>query len=250
MINELTSEILFRCPHCQKLYCTDGEDHSSNTEFQCTECQEDFYLLSQKTLSGIYPTEKKSRHDFTSCTKCGFLKSKNNDECPSCGVLEARYNDIVKLESPRLYELNKKWNAVVMNIEDDSAHQIFLNKAQEMSALSFAAQKYIELKKIIGDDQVIEKYLKQIELRLEAVMSSYMNKEHEILSPHRVQSFNRRFMGVEITVSNVCLALGIIGVVFIVINVVRPLFPAMNGLFVAGIALSLGLWSISKNQRV
>lgn len=249
MINELTSEILFRCPHCQKLFCTDSAINSKNIEFQCTDCNEDFYLTSQMTASGLYQTQRRSIHDFSPCAKCGYLKNKQNDECPSCGVMETKYNDIIKLESPRLFELNKMWNLVIQDIENDQVHQNFLNQAQSMSALSFAAQKYTELKKIMGDDRLIEKYLKQIELRLEAALNGYLSEEkNKTAFPRALPSFRKNFFGIEYTYRNIFLLISFVGVLFFLVNVIRPLFPTMNGLIVAAIILSLGLWSVSKNH--
>lgn len=250
MINELTSEILFRCPCCQKLFCTEGdvvENHSSkNTEFQCTDCSEDFYLSNERTASGLFQTYKRSQHEFVNCTKCNFLKNKQSDECPSCGVIETRYKDIVKLENPRLFELNQMWSTVVTDLTNDQAHQEFLNFAQSMSALNFAAQKYMDLQKIMGSDDLTEKYLKQIELRLEAVANSYMSAEKDKFS--RTTVGKKRFLGFEYSFRNMALVVSIVGVFFFVLNVMRPVFPAHNGLLVAIVILSTALWAISKNQ--
>lgn len=255
MINELTSEILFRCPSCQKLFCTDSTDfqvivQSQKTEFQCTDCGEDFYLTRQRDVSGLYQTMRRTQHEFSNCMKCGQLKSKQSDECPSCGVIETKYNDISKLESPRLFELNKKWNLVVQDLKNDLVHQDFLNHAQSMSALNFAAQKYTELQKIMGTDLLIEKYLKQIELRLEAALSGQMkasrNTAGSILKS--LPSLRKSFLGIDYNFRNMFLLISFVGVLFFVVNVVKPLFPTMNGLIIAAIALSLGLWSISKNH--
>jgi hypothetical protein len=250
MINELTSEILFRCPCCQKLFCTEinaVENYSSkNTEFQCTDCSEDFYLSNERTASGLFQTIKRTQHEFVHCTKCNFLKNKQSDECPSCGVIETRYKDIVKLENPRLFELNQMWSTVVTDLANDQAHQEFLNFAQSMSALNFAAQKYMDMQKIMGSDDLTEKYLKQIELRLEAVANSYMSAEKDKYG--RSGSGQKTFFGLEYSFRNIALAVSVLGVFFFLLNVMRPLFPSLNGLLVAIVILSTALWAISKNQ--
>ncbi|MBC7458434.1 MAG: hypothetical protein H7235_09160 [Bdellovibrionaceae bacterium] len=253
MINELTSEILFRCPCCQKLFCTEShavENHDNrsakNTEFQCTDCSEDFYLSNERTTSGLFQTLKRTQHEFVNCTKCNFLKNKKSDECPSCGVIETRYKDIVKLENPRLFELNQMWSSVVMDLENDQAHQEFLSRAQSMSALNFAAQKYIDLQKIMGSDDLTEKYIRQVELRLEAAANNFISAEKEKYI--REGSGPKTFFGLQYTFRNMALVISLLGVFFIILNVMRPLFPSLNGLLVAIVALSTALWAISKNQ--
>ncbi len=257
MINELTSEILFRCPCCQKLFCTEtdvAEAQSSysskSTEFQCTDCSEDFYLSNERTSSGLFQTFKKTQHEFVNCTKCHFLKNKQSDECPSCGVIETRYKDIVKLENPRLFELNKVWSTVITDLENDQAHQQFLNLAQSMSALNFAAQKYTDLQKIMGTDDLTEKYIRQIELRLEAVANSFISAEK--INGERpgsnLSSLRKSFFGFEYSFRNVSLAVSFLGVLFFILNVMKPLFPSLNGLLIAIVVLSTALWAISKNH--
>ena len=256
MINELTSEILFRCPCCQKLFCTEtaaietqSNFSSKNTEFQCTDCNEDFYLSNERTSSGLFQTFKRTQHEFVHCTKCHFLKNKQSDECPSCGVIETRYKDIVKLENPRLFELNKVWSTVVTDLENDQVHQQFLNLAQSMSALNFAAQKYIDLQKITGSDDLIEKYIKQIELRLETVANSFTNAEkNKDNQTSGLFSLRKNFFGFEYSFRNISLAISFLGLFFFILNVMRTLFPSLNGLLIAIVVLSTALWAISKNQ--
>lgn len=251
MINELTSEILFRCPCCQKLFCTDSADLSlddAGIEFQCTNCSGDFYLSNQRAPSGMFQTSKRVQHEFVHCTKCNFLKNKQSDECPSCGVIETRYQDIVKLENPRLFELNKFWSSVVTDLTNDQIHQEFLNLAQSMCALNFAAQKYYDLQKIMGLDDLTEKYLKQIELRLVVTANNYNTSNKAKKTKNFNVSFKENFFGIEYSIRNMFLAISFIGVLFFIFNVMRPFLPSLNGVFVAIIVLSLGLWSISKNH--
>lgn len=250
MINELTSDILFRCPCCQKLYCADGGDFYSEkmTEFQCSDCANDFYLSKEILSSGLYKTEKRSQHEFVNCSKCNFLKNKQSDECPSCGVIETRFQDIIKLENPRLFELNKLWNLAVVDIENDQLQQNFLNHAQDMSALNFAAQKYSELQKIIGQDLLTEKYLKQIELRLIAAANYQQKNNTNKLSQKWVIKDKSNSWKPEISLKNIFLLISFLGALFFIFNVVRPFLPSLNGVFVAVVVLSLGLWSLSKNQ--
>jgi hypothetical protein len=254
MINELTSEILFRCPCCQKLFCTESsavENHAhysaKNTEFQCTDCSEDFYLTNERTASGLFETIKRTQHEFVHCTKCNFLKNKQSDECPSCGVIETRYKDIVKLENPRLFELNKVWSLVITDLTNDVAHQEFLNLAQSMFALNFAAQKYMELQKIIGADHLTEKYLRQIELRLESVAHNLMSTEKN-KDKKSFKALRKSFFGIEYSFRNISLAVSFLGIFFFVLNVMGPIFPSLNGLLIAIVVLSTALWGLSKNQ--
>lgn len=257
MINELTSEILFRCPNCQKLYQTDRQDivgnnsaenqQESKIEFQCQTCNSDFYLNDEITSLGLYHTEKKVIHEFVHCPKCNALKSKNQDECATCGVFESKFLEINKLESPRLYELNNLWNQVVGDFDNDIVHQDFLNRAQQMSALNFAAQKYLDMEKIIGKNTSCEKYLNQIELRLKSLVSRVSGQSVDSANRSRFNLKNS-FFGIEYNSRNLLLLFAFVGILFFLFNVIKPLLPSVNGLILAFIALSIGLWSLSKNQ--
>lgn len=250
MMNQLTSEILFRCPCCQKLYCTDSDglnmhDSEAKNEFQCSQCEEDFFLSAERNEVGLLKTEPRKKYDFSACSKCGFLKNPQHEECPSCGVIETKYNDLVKLENPRLFELNKKWSQVLLDLTNDQLHQEFLGLSQNMMALNFAAQKYNELKKIMGMDPLPEKYLAQIELRLEQVVQSKMadEKNKNLWANLEGQSGSAEF-----SFKKACIVLSAVAAVLFVLNLFRPTFPTLNGLLIATVVLSLSLWSLSKGQ--
>jgi hypothetical protein len=112
---ELSAEIRFRCPHCQKLFCTDGSAfeglsaQAQGADFQCTDCQQDFVLKRQMLSSGLYETIQTKKTHFATCPKCSTLKPLGQDECPHCRVLESKFTELQKVENPRLYQLNKAW---------------------------------------------------------------------------------------------------------------------------------------------
>ncbi len=245
----LTAEIRFRCPSCQKLFCTEKSvfdlhqqvvDQKHHAEFECTDCRQEFLLYSKNDSTGLYVTELKKQKTLHHCPKCTFLKPLGVDECPHCGVFESKYVEIQKIENPRLYELNKAWNTVITDLTSDAFHQKFLDLAQKQSALNYAAQKYSDLKKVMGDDPLLEKYLKQVEIRLEAqiqtkLMQSRVEQSSEDLKYEQSQ---RLFIIV-----------AVLGTVVFLINKVNPLFPNLNGLIVAVTLLSYGLWFLAKSSR-
>ena len=247
---ELAAEIRFRCPHCQKLFCTDQTafegltTQSQGADFQCTDCHKDFVLTQAISSSGLYTAEELRKAPFASCPKCSTLKPLGQDECPHCGVLESKFTEIQKVENPRLFELNRAWETILQDITVDSSHQVFLEKAHRQSALNFAALKYNNLKKVMGEDPLIEKYLKQIEYRLEAHVQSQLMKTRgdapeaqlSLLASGRLFIFAALF-----------------GTFILILNRVKPMFPNLTGLVVAITVLSYGLWFLTspkaKNKK-
>jgi hypothetical protein len=112
-----------------------------------------------------------------------------------------------------------------------------LDLAQKQSALNFAAQKYTELKKIIGEDPLIEKYLKQIEHRLEAHIQS------QLLQTRTEQPEVQKSM---IASGRVFIIVGLVGTFILILNKIKPMFPNLTGLVVAITFLSYGLWFLTR----
>lgn len=240
---ELAAEIRFRCPHCQKLFCTDQTAfegltaHAHGADFQCTDCQKDFILSREVLSSGLYETSELRKTQFANCPKCSGLKPLGQDECPNCGVLESKFTEIQKAENPRLFQLNKAWQAILKDITADQSHQYFLDQAQKQSALNFAAQKYNDLKKIMGEDPLIEKYLKQIEHRLDAHVKSQFNQSRGE-NPEAQQSL--------LASGRLFIFVALFGTFILIINKIKPLFPNLTGLVVAVTVLSYGLWFLTR----
>ena len=235
---ELAAEIRFRCPHCQKLFCTDetafaGATYLTQADFECTSCTKEFSLLREKSETGLYKTSEINRQ--VNCPKCKKLKSEKIDECQHCGVLESQYKELQKIENPRLYELNKFWQTVVENLNSDEHHQKFLDLAQKQMALNFAAQKYNDLKSFLGEDPIIQKYLKQIEMRLEMQVRSKMSEA----SSQSQQKNSLTKSG------KIFILVGLVGVLLLIINKVNPIYPNLNGLVVAFTVLSFALSATS-----
>ncbi len=232
---ELAAEIRFRCPHCQKLFCTDMSafDGLTTAGFDCTSCLKEFALFREKNQSGLYKTSEAQSQKMAqvNCPKCKKLKFEKIDECPHCGVLETQFKELQKIENPRLYELNKLWQVVVENMNSDDHHQRFLDLAQKQMALNFAAQKYNDLKAILGEDQLIQKYLKQIEMRLEMQVRSK-------ISQAQTQSQQKNSLT---TSGKIFILVGLAGVFVLIFNKINPIFPNLNGLVVAITVLSFAL---------
>lgn len=240
---ELAAEIRFRCPHCQKLFRTDETafegltTNSQGADFQCTDCHKDFLLTRQFSSSGLYVTQDLRPSKFANCPKCSALKPMGQDECPHCGVFESKFNEIQKVENPRLFQLNTAWQEILKDITVDKSHQHFLDQAQKQSALNFAAQKYNDLKKIMGDDPLIEKYLKQIEYRLDAhIKSQFLQSRTQ--SPEDQQSL--------LASGRLFIFVALFGTFILIINKIKPLFPNLTGLVVAVTVLSYGLWFLTR----
>ena len=113
----------------------------------------------------------------------------------------------------------------------DEHHQRFLDLAQKQMALNFAAQKYNDLKAILGEDQMIQKYLKQIEMRLEMQARSK-------ISQAQTQSQQKNSLT---TSGKIFILVGLAGVFVLIFNKINPIFPNLNGLVVAITVLSFAL---------
>ncbi|MBC7740784.1 MAG: hypothetical protein H7061_01210 [Bdellovibrionaceae bacterium] len=233
----LEQSVHFRCPHCQKLYRTSQDVFDgASPEFDCSTCDKSFVLTSQIDSFGLYQTEGQGQIVFSNCPKCSQLKPQKSDECPSCGVFASKYEELQKVESPSLFELNQIWQKTIADFNNDNIHQDFLNRCQQKMALNFAFQKYSELKKTMGFDSVCEKYMKQIELRLER---QFYAADAEVAENQK-----------EFPLSQwVFLSVGILGMLLLIYNKVRPTFPNLTGLVVAVTVLSFGLGFVSSQRN-
>ncbi len=251
---ELTAEIRFRCPCCQKLYCSDMTSFSPKSiapsEFECLSCKETFFLYSTKMETGLYRTEKTKHIEFSTCPKCNFLKPFHQDECPNCGILEYKFKEIQKMENPRLFEIDQSWVKVLSDLTNDQFHQVFLNTAQKNSALNLAAQKYQDLQKTLGRDPLIDKYLKQIELRLEALVQARFQNEKEKQPVEMTKADLRSLLErlAQINPKDIFMTISLVGTALLIYNKINPTFPNLAGLIIAATVLSYGLWFISFNN--
>jgi hypothetical protein len=241
-LGPIAKEIRFRCPHCQKLFCTtedvfDGEQ----PDFDCAACDKSFSLTTELDGFGLYVARMPEKMRFCTCPKCSNMKPQGSDECPSCGVFESKYIQLQKAESPVLFELNQLWQIVVANFDEDHYHQDFLNRCHQKMALNFAYQKYAELQKGLGHDSLCAKYIKQIEVRLDQQLKSPKFNKDVVGDGSFQSSFTfAQFM---------FLGIGTIGMLLLIYNKFVPTFPNLNGLVLSLtiIAYGIGLFSNTKN---
>jgi hypothetical protein len=234
------SQVRFRCPHCQKLYQT-GTDvfEGSAPEFDCSSCSKTFTLTTQQDAFGLYNTSFEKQAVFSTCPKCSGLKPQKSDECPSCGVLASKYIALQKVESPALFELNQCWQKVMNHFDDDQYHQDFLNKCHMKMALNFAFQKYSELQKTLGFDQLCEKYIRQIELRME---QQFRTPQETKINSQNLKS------RIEIsTLQWLFFSVGTVGMLSLIYNKFIPTFPNFNGFVLTLTLLSFGAGIFSNN---
>lgn len=237
-------DVRFRCPHCQKLYKTSSDvfEGVEPAEFDCMSCQKAFMLTQKTDDFGLFVTQMPEKASFEACPKCSNLKPKKQDECPSCGIFVSKYLELQKAESPVLYELNQMWQGVVTHFDQDQYHQDFLNKCHQKMALNFAFQKYAELQKTVGYDLLCERYIKQIQLRIEQQLKSpHFNKD--VTLPAAMES--------QINFSQVLfLGIGAFGMALLIYNKFVPTFPNFNGLVLSLTILSfgIGLFTNTKSQ--
>ena len=236
-------EIRFRCPHCQKLYRTGTDVFDGVTpEFDCSNCEKSFFLTRTADAFGLYATNGLNHNSFATCPKCSNLKSTTEDECVSCGVFASKYLELQKAESPLLFELNKHWQKVMANFDNDQFHQDFLNKCHQSLALNFAFQKYSELQKTMGFDSLCDKYIKQIDLRLEQQLKSPKYNDAITQTPAVQKPLNLTQL--------LFLSLGALGMLLLIYNRYIPTFPNFNGfvLMLTVLAFGVGLFSNNKTQ--
>ena len=238
---EVTSaqEVRFRCPHCQKLYCTQNDVfEGAEPLFDCMSCNKNFLLTREQSEFGLYATDTASRNQFTECPKCSHLKPLLSDECPSCGILVSKYEEQQKAESPALFELNKLWQKVLADFTFEENHQKFINACHQKMALNFAFTKYSELKNTLGSDLACEHYMKQVELRLE--------EQFKAVEATYYSSVSRKYLS---RAQSIFLTVGLIGIASLIFNKIRPTFPNLTGLVVAITVLSFGLVFFSADHR-
>lgn len=232
-------DVRFRCPHCDKLYTTDKNVFTGQSpEFDCIGCHKTFTLSKKLNEQGVFQTLPSSVSNLVECPNCAKLKPAENDECPNCGVYVSKFVEMQKVESPSLFELNQLWQSVIEDFQVDERHQTFINRCQERTALSFAFQKYDTLKKTLGFDELCERYLLQIEIRL----SEQLRKQY-IVDSSKLKEKNRRSM-IQIAFS----VLTVLGIILLVINKISPIFPNLTGLIMALTILSFGLLLLSTQQ--
>ena len=241
----LFHEIRFRCPCCEKLYITqsdvfisstDSSAQSEDPEFECQGCQKSFFLSKNINSFGLFETVAKS-FTFSSCPKCHNLMPEQSRECPSCGIIIEKYRLMAQAESPQLFELNQAWAKVMSHFNQDQYHQDFINHCQQKTALSFAFQKYDELRKTMNYDAACEKYLVQIELRLEQQLLA-----KNTLPEKANKTLKEKFSAVQWVFAGI----GFFGLALLIFNKIKPTFPNLTGLVVSITVLSFGLglfWS-------
>ena len=234
-------QVCFRCPHCQKLYKTSSDVfEGSDPEFDCSTCTKTFLLIDEQDSFGLFLATDLGKKSFSSCPKCSALKPQNADECPTCGVFATKYIELQRAESPVLFELNQQWQKVLSNFENDQLHQDFINKCHLKLALNFAFQKYSELEKTMGFDSLCEKYIRQIELRLEQQFKApKKTAKGEIVEVASLSLTQYLFI-----------SLGIIGALLLIFNKFIPSFPNFNGLvfMITILAFGIGLFFNGKSD--
>jgi hypothetical protein len=162
----------------------------------------------------------------------------NYEECPSCGVFIEKFQQVEKSDNPMLFEMNLLWKNILENFNQDARHQEFLNFCQKKMALNLAFQKYDELRKTMNYDSMCEKYLKQIEVRLEQQFINQRNIEANSKIDPKRKLTERIFAWV---------SLG--GLALLIFNKVRPTFPNVNGFVVAITVLAFSLWIVSSQNK-
>lgn len=226
-------EVCFRCPYCQKLYKTSHDVfEGSAPQFDCASCAKPFLLINTKDSFGLFKTSEQGQKSFSTCPKCSALKPHNSDECPTCGVFASKYIELQKAESPVLFELNQQWQKVLLNFDQDQYHQDFINKCHLKLALNFAFQKYSDLEKTVGFDSLCEKYIRQIELRLEQQFKATTRSvEGGIIAEENQMSL----------MQYVFISMGAIGMLLLIYNKFIPTFPNFNGLVIMITILAFGI---------
>lgn len=233
-------DVRFRCPHCQKLYCTQSNVFEgsllADPAFDCVSCHKPFSLTHQVNEFGLYTTTTENPARFAACPKCSHLRPIHTDECPSCGIIVSKFEEMQKVESPYLFELNQLWQKVLVDFTQDEAHQRFINACHKKMALSFAFNKYFDLKNTVGFDLSCDHYLRQVELRLE---EQFKAKELKHSTGAGMQLSR---------VQIVFWTVAFIGTCGLIYNRIKPTFPNLTGLVVAITILSVGLALFSSDR--
>jgi hypothetical protein len=199
---------------------------------------------------GLFETRPMVAVDSSQCPKCSFIKSKKNDECPSCGVFESKFRQIEKLENPKLYRLNRMWSQILEDFQNDQLHLSFISMAEDQSALSFASTKYSDLKQILGSDAQVDRFQKQIALRLDIQLKQQFQRELKIeKSEGELEIVRVPGTKLDLNLKVLSMLAALTGTILLIINKIHPFFPYLTGIVFATTVLFYGLWFLSATGR-
>ncbi len=201
-------------------------------------------------IDGLFETRPMVAVESSPCPKCGFIKNKKVDECPSCGVFESKFRQMEKLENPKLYRLNRLWAQILEDFQNDQLHLDFISQAEEQSALSFASMKYAELKKILVNEPQIDRFEKQIALRLDLQLKQKMNQESQAqMTEGEREKIKVPGTKLEVSLKVLSMVAAVTGTILLVINKIHPFFPYLTGIVFAVTVLFYGLWILTATGK-
>lgn len=222
--------IQMRCPDCHKLYQTQVRlpmtiDQQSKMNFTCEQCHQQFSLcdehlsrqneltadiqLQSSTIAqpaGLFfaqtrlhqPNQMNAKKgEVVQCPRCQTILMKNQLECVQCGVI------ISKALGGKPH-LEKKWQDVLHDFENQFRHQLFIQSCEEQDQLLFALEKYRDLYDVLGESQICAQKIDELEAKMKVRHFDHLQMNHKDktnyfdslipLSPYLI-SFGLIFMG-------------------------------------------------------
>lgn len=185
-----------RCPSCKKLYQINvGQIFSTSPQFACIECESHFTfdfppadpadIATRKIERLASPVFESPKPRVKKCLKCGAESPEHSLECVSCHILFEKLEMIVNERGVRTQpSLVRRWKELVQDYANEEAHDEFLRLASEMDALEFAKQKYEQIRRLQGSDEVADRMLARIEalraVRMEQKLKAKDEKEEDL----------------------------------------------------------------------
>lgn len=207
-----STSIQVRCPDCFKLYAINSSDiHEAQPHFVCAHCSTQFWLPypecleSASGLIGFKVEIEESGEKLTapkelnlkpfSCPKCGEAYHSGQTECEKCGVVFHKFVSTQFVASQRRFtdlsasqELKDLWESALLEYENASRHQVFVNYAFADGNVDYAIRKYTDILDSNPSDEIANQRIKEIQARTVAHAQSQRKapaqaKWHDITIP-------------------------------------------------------------------
>lgn len=164
-------QLRIRCPYCfQTFKAFKKEFEEDQPDFQCSVCQETFWINSKDTDPVILgkpvdmqkePNEAPSGLGISTkiCPRCTEEVSISDQECSYCGVV------FIKLieGGGTSFQLRGTWAKVVKSWHDESMHDAFLKTCHKQSELVYGISCYGRILKEDKNNKKAQEMIKRME---------------------------------------------------------------------------------------
>ena len=170
--NLTPSELRIRCPYCfQTFKAFKKEFEEDMPDFQCSVCQETFWINSKDKDPIILGKPRDVQKELTRpapsglgistkiCPRCTEEVSIGDQECSYCGVVFIKI--IEGVESS--FQLRGMWAKVVKNWHNEDAHDEFLRSCRKQNEMVYGISCYGRILKEDKDNRKAKEMIKRME---------------------------------------------------------------------------------------